>query len=36
MQQAKRFDETDVIDNVTILFADIANFTKYSGSVEAE
>ncbi len=27
---------TDYFENVTILFADIANFTAYSGSVEAE
>lgn len=29
-------DFTDVFENCTILFADIAGFTKYSSSVEAE
>ena len=27
---------TDLIEDVTILFADIANFTKYCSSVDAD
>ncbi len=32
---SRKFDLIDVYQNVTILFADIAGFTKYSGSVPA-
>ena len=31
-----KFDLTDEFDDVTLLFADIAGFTKYSSSVNAE
>jgi class 3 adenylate cyclase len=32
---SRKFDLIDVYQNVTILFADIAGFTKFSGSVPA-
>ncbi|KAL4496221.1 hypothetical protein ABPG72_012958 [Tetrahymena utriculariae] len=35
-RQAERLSLTDQIDNVTILFADISQFTKYSSQVQPE
>ncbi|KAL4479077.1 hypothetical protein ABPG73_022195 [Tetrahymena malaccensis] len=35
-RQAERMSLTDQIDNVTILFADISQFTKYSSQVQPE
>lgn len=34
--QLKKSASQDAFDNVTLLFADIAGFTKYSSSVEPE